>query len=186
MSGQNFYPKRKFNGPRIKEPEHKLNEKITHPTIRVVMDGYESIICTLNEALAKAKEFGVDLVEISTSANPPVCKIIDYQKFLYDKKKKEKEAKKNNIKAVVKEIRMSPTTDQHDFDFKFNNAVGFLEKGNKVKVSILFKGRMIMHKNQGELLMARFADALSEYGKVEQLPKLEGKNMTMFVSPRKK
>ena len=128
----------------------------------------------------------LDLVEISPKANPPVCKIIDYQKFLYQQKKKQKEMKSKSTKIVVKEIRFGPNTDEHDFDFKLKHAVKFLEEGAKVKAYVFFKGRTIIYKERGEVLLLRLAQELEEYAKVEQLPKLEGKRMIMFFSPKKK
>lgn len=127
----------------------------------------------------------LDLVEISPNAEPPVCRIVDYQKFLYDKKKKEKEAKANQKKMEVKEIRFGPQTDDHDYNFKLKHAQGFLQEGNKVKAYVFFRGRSIVFKEQGELLLARFADDLAEYGKPEAMPKLEGKRMILFLAPKK-
>jgi translation initiation factor IF-3 len=125
------------------------------------------------------------LVEISPTANPPVCKIMDYKKFLYEQKKKQKEIKAKSAKIVVKEIRLGPNTDDHDFDFKLKHAIKFLQEGAKVKVDVFFKGRSIIYKDKGELILLRFAEALEEYGKVERLPKLEGKRMIMIVAPKK-
>jgi translation initiation factor IF-3 len=140
----------------------------------------------LKEALALAEAQELDLVEISPSADPPVCKIIDYQKFLYQQKKKQKEMKAKAVKVVVKEIRFGPNTDDHDFQFKLRHAEKFLAEGAKVKAYVFFKGRSILFKEQGEILLLKFATALEEVGKVEQLPQLEGKRMTMFISPKKK
>lgn len=137
-------------------------------------------------ALKLAYDKGLDLVEISPNADPPVCKIIDYQKFLYGQKKKQKEAKANAQKTVVKEIKISPQIDDHDFDFKLKHAIGFLEDGNKVKVSLFFAGRQIVYKDQGEATMLRFAEALLDYGKPEVMPKLDGKRMHMIIAPKKK
>jgi len=128
----------------------------------------------------------LDLVEISPNANPPVCKVIDYQKFLYQQKKKQKEIKAKTSKVTVKEIRFGPNTDEHDFNFKLKHAVKFLEEGSKVKAFVFFKGRSIVFKEQGEIILLRLATELEEYGKIEQLPKLEGKKMIMFVSPKAK
>jgi len=128
---------------------------------------------------------GLDLVEISPSANPPVCKVIDYKKFLYEQKKKQKEIKAKTAKVVVKEIRFGPNTDDHDFNFKLNHAINFLKDGAKVKADVFFKGRSIIYKEQGEIILLRFADELSEYGKVEMLPKMEGKRMIIIISPKK-
>lgn len=140
----------------------------------------------LREALAMAEEQGLDLVEISPNAEPPVCKIIDYNKFLYQQKKKQKEMKAKAVKVVIKEIRFGPQTDEHDFQFKLRHAEKFLQEGAKVKAFVFFKGRSILFKEQGEILLLKFAQALEEWGKVEQMPKLEGKRMTMFISPKKK
>ncbi len=133
-----------------------------------------------------ASELGLDLVEISPSATPPVCKIIDYKKFLYEQKKKQKELKARQSKVVVKEIRFGPNTDDHDFVFKLNHAIKFLKDGFKVKAYVFFKGRTIVFKERGEILLLRFAQDVEEYGIIEQLPKLEGKRMIMMINPRKK
>lgn len=132
-----------------------------------------------------AEEQGLDLVEISPSANPPVCKIIDYKKFLYDKKKKEKEIKAKSAKVVVKEIRLGPNIDDHDFNFKLKHAQKFLNDGAKVKVDVFFKGRTIVYKEKGEFVLLKFAQELADLGKVEQLPKMEGKRMIMIIAPKK-
>lgn len=132
-----------------------------------------------------AEDLGLDLVEISPNANPPVCKIIDYQKHLYEQRKKQKEIKARSAKIVVKEIRLGPQTDQHDFDFKLKHAIKFLEEGNKVKVEVFFRGRTIIYKDQGEAQLLRFAEVLLEYGKPEMMPKLEGKRMIMIIAPNK-
>jgi translation initiation factor IF-3 len=153
--------------------------------VRVVGDNLEPQILSLREALNLADQFELDLVEISPQANPPVCKIMDYQKFLYEQKKKQKEIKAKSAKIVVKEIRLGPHTDDHDFDFKVNHAVKFLKEGCKVKVDVFFKGRMIVYKDQGELILLKFAQAVEEFGKPEQLPKLEGKRMIMILNPKK-
>jgi len=133
-----------------------------------------------------ADEMDLDLVEISPNADPPVCRIIDYQKFLYQQKKKQKELNAKQIQVIVKEIRFGPNTDDHDFNFKLKHAEKFLNEGSKVKAYVFFKGRSILFKEKGEILLLKFADELEEVGKVEQLPKLEGKRMTMFISPKKK
>jgi len=146
----------------------------------------EPAILPIKEALALAEERGLDLVEIAATANPPVCKILDYKKFLYELKKKQKEVKANAAKIVVKEIRLGPNTDDHDFNFKLKHAQKFLEDGAKIKVYVFFKGRSIVYKEQGEVVLLRFAQELEETGKVDQLPKLEGKRMIMFLSPKKK
>lgn len=141
-------------------------------------------IFSINEAIRMADELDLDLVEISPNADPPVCKIIDYQKFLYHQKKKQKELKAKATKIVVKEIRFGPNTDDHDYNFKLKHAVKFLQDGAKVKAFVFFKGRSILFKEKGEILLLRLAQDLEEYGKVEQLPKLEGKRMIMFFSPK--
>ncbi len=132
-----------------------------------------------------AEDMGLDLVEIAPKANPPVCKIMDYKKFLYEQKKKQKEIKANAAKIVVKEIRMGPNTDEHDFQFKLKHAIKFLDEGAKLKVFVFFKGRSIIYKDKGEMMLLRFAQEIEEYGKVEQMPKMEGKRMIMFVAPKK-
>ena len=133
-----------------------------------------------------AKEQGIDLVEISPKADPPVCKIIDYKKFLYDQKKKQKAIKANAVKTVIKEIRFGPNTEEHDLNFKTKHAIKFLEEGSKVKAFVFFRGRSIVFKDLGEILLLKFAQAVEEYGVVEQMQKLEGKRMTMFIAPKKK
>jgi translation initiation factor IF-3 len=154
--------------------------------VRVVGDNVENQgVYSVQEALKMAEQLSLDLVEISPSADPPVCKIIDYQKFLYQQKKKQKEIKAKSVKVIVKEIRFGPQTDEHDFNFKLKHAEKFLNEGAKVKAFVFFKGRSILFKEQGEILLLRLAQELEEVGKVEQLPKLEGKRMTMFISPKK-
>jgi len=140
----------------------------------------------IQDALKKADELELDLVEISPNAEPPVCRITDFQKFLYEQKKKQKELKAKASKIIVKEIRFGPNTDDHDYNFKLKHAERFLQEGAKVKAYVFFKGRSILYNEQGEILLLRFANALEEVGKVEQLPKLEGKRMTIFISPKKK
>ena len=153
--------------------------------VRVVGEGMEPTIMNTKEALRRAYNDGLDLVMISPQANPPVCKIIEYQKFLYEQKKREKERKANSQKIVIKEIRLSPQTDDHDFEFKLNHAIRFLKEGNKVKVDVFFRGRSIVYKEQGEQQLLKFAEALLEYGKPEQMPRLEGKRMLMVIAPKK-
>jgi translation initiation factor IF-3 len=153
--------------------------------VRVVGQDLEQGIYPIREALQMAEDRGLDLVEISPTANPPVCKIIDYRKFLYELKKKQKEIKAKSAKIVVKEIRLGPNTDDHDFNFKLKHAIKFLEDGAKVKVDVFFKGRSIIYKEKGEIVLLKFAQELEEYAKVEQLPKLEGKRMIMILSPKK-
>jgi translation initiation factor IF-3 len=153
--------------------------------VRVVGDNLEPQILSLRDALSLADRYELDLVEISPQANPPVCKIMDYQKFLYEQKKKQKEIKAKSARVVIKEIRLGPHTDDHDFEFKVNHATKFLKEGCKVKVDVFFKGRMIVYKDQGELILLKFAQAVEEFGKPEQLPKLEGKRMIMILNPKK-
>jgi translation initiation factor IF-3 len=153
--------------------------------VRLVGENVEDGIFQLRDALAVATEQNLDLVEISPSANPPVCKVMDYKKFLYEQKKKQKEIKAKSAKVIVKEIRLGPNTDDHDFDFKLKHAIKFLQDGSKVKVDVFFKGRSIIYKDKGEYILLRFAQELEEYGKVERLPKLEGKRMIMIIAPKK-
>ena len=148
-------------------------------------DNYEQRIVTIKEALEIADEMGLDLVEISPNANPPVCKLIDYSKFMYELKRKQKEAKAKTAKVIVKEIRLGPNTDEHYFNFKLNHARRFLEEGAKVKVEVLFKGRTIVYKEKGEIILLEFAQALEDIGKLESLPKLEGKRMFITIAPKK-
>lgn len=154
--------------------------------VRVVGDEIDAQVMSIQDALRLADQMELDLVEISPNAEPPVCKIIDYQKFLYQQKKKQKEIKAKASKIVVKEIRFGPNTDDHDYNFKLKHAIKFLEEGAKVRAYVFFKGRSILFKEQGEVLLLRFANDLEEYGKVEQLPKLEGKRMIISFSPKKK
>jgi translation initiation factor IF-3 len=154
--------------------------------VRVVGDGIESEVLDVAAAIKLAESKGMDLVEISPNADPPVCKIIDYKKFLYEQKRKQKEIKAKATKVIIKEIRFGPQTDDHDFNFKLNHARKFLADGAKVKAYVFFKGRSIVFKEQGEVLLLKFAQELEEYGKVEALPKLEGKKMIMLVTPKKK
>ncbi|MBP1630863.1 MAG: translation initiation factor [Bacteroidetes bacterium] len=151
----------------------------------MVGENIETGIYNIKDALKVANDQALDLVEISPSANPPVCRVIDYQKFLYEQKKKQKEMKAKSAKIVVKEIRLGPQTDQHDFEFKLKHAIRFLQDGNKVKVDVFFKGRTIIYKEQGETQLLKFAEALLEYGKPEMMPKLEGKRMIMIIAPKK-
>ncbi len=152
----------------------------------MVGDNIEVGVYPLAEAMAKSEELGLDLVEISPKANPPVCKIIDYKKFLYEQKKREKVMKAKASKVVVKEIRFGPNTDDHDYEFKKKHAEKFLKDGAKLKAYVFFKGRSIVYKDQGEILLLRLASELEELGKVEQMPRLEGKRMTMFIAPKTK
>ena len=153
--------------------------------VRVVGENIQQGIYGIREALDIAYNLGLDLVEISPTANPPVCKVIDYKKFLYELKKKQKEIKAKTARVIVKEIRLGPNTDDHDFNFKLKHAIKFLQEGAKVKVDVFFRGRSIVYKDQGELIMLRFANELADYGKVEKLPLLEGKRMIMIIAPKK-
>jgi len=152
--------------------------------VRLVGDNVEIGIYSTDEAIRIADEQELDLVEISPKADPPVCKIVDYQKFLYQQKKKQKEIKNKTTKVTVKEIRFGPNTEEHDYNFKLKHAESFLKEGSKVKAFVFFKGRSIIHKEQGEILLLKLAQDLEEIGKVEQMPKLEGKRMIMFLSPK--
>ncbi|MDR2775590.1 MAG: translation initiation factor IF-3 [Tannerella sp.] len=163
--------------------QYRVNERINVPEVRLVGDNITTGVYPTSKALQMAEDMGYDLVEISPSANPPVCKIIDYQKFLYQQKKRQKEQKAKALKIVVKEIRFGPQTDDHDYNFKLRHAKEFLEEGAKVKAYVFFKGRSILFKEQGEVLLLRFANDLEEYGKVEQMPVLEGKRMIIMISP---
>lgn len=167
------------------EPDNRINEQIRAREVRLVGDNVEQGIYKIQEARRIADELELDLVEISASAEPPVCKILDYQKFLYQQKKRAKEQKAKQVKVQVKEIRFGPQTEEHDYNFKLKHAISFLEEGNKVKAYVFFRGRSIVFKDQGELLLLRFASDLEEYAKVEQMPKLEGKRMNVLFSPKK-
>ncbi|WP_236977888.1 translation initiation factor IF-3 [Membranihabitans maritimus] len=177
--------------------EHRINEHIRVPEVRLVGDNLDEIGKVIGQDIESgvfrtnivkdwARELELDLVEISPKAKPPVVKIIDYNKFLYNKKKKEKEIKNKAAKTVIKEIRFTPNTDDHDFNFKLNHAKGFLDDGAKVKAYVHFRGRSIVFKDRGELLLLRFMKELEEYGAAENLPKLEGKRMIVIISPKKK
>ncbi|MCT4587234.1 MAG: translation initiation factor IF-3 [Carboxylicivirga sp.] len=171
--------------PVKQEPAHRINRNIRVPQVRLVGDNIENPgVYPTMEAIKIADEMDMDLVEISPNADPPVCKITDYQKFLYQQKRKQKELKAKAVKVVVKEIRFGPNTDDHDYQFKLKHAEKFLGEGAKVKAFVFFKGRSILFKDKGEILLLRFAQDLEEIGKVEQLPKLEGKRMTMFIAPK--
>jgi translation initiation factor IF-3 len=169
----------------VEEP-YKINQRITAREVRLVGENVETGVYPLDKALSLAREQNLDLVEISPKAEPPVCRIVDYSKFKYDLKKKSRELKAKTMKVVQKEIRFSPNTDDHDFDFKLKHAKAFLEGGAKVKAYVHFVGRSIVFKERGEMLLLKFAQALEEYAKVEQLPKLEGKRMFLFLSPKPK
>ncbi len=170
--------------PRVVEEPYRVNERITSPQVRVVGENIKVDVYPIQVAIKLAQDQGLDLVEISPNADPPVCKVIDYSKFKYEQKKKQKEIKSNAQKTVVKEIRFGPNTDEHDFNFKVKHAVNFLKEGSKVKSYVHFAGRSIVYKERGEILLLKFAQSLEEVGKVEQMPKLEGKRMYMMVAPK--
>ncbi|WP_262710430.1 translation initiation factor IF-3 [Psychroserpens sp. NJDZ02] len=169
----------------MKEDQHNINGKIRAEKVRLVGDNVEVGIYTSKEAREFAREQELDLVEISPKAVPPVCKIMDYKKFLYEQKKREKALKSKATKVVIKEIRFGPQTDDHDYEFKKKHAEKFLKEGAKLKAFVFFKGRSIVFKEQGQILLLRLAQDLEEIGKVEQMPRLEGKRMTMFIAPKK-
>lgn len=168
---------------RVEEP-YRVNERIRSPRVRVVGENVNIGIYSIHEALRMAEEMSLDLVEISPKADPPVCKIIDYSKFKYEQKKKQKEIKARAQKTVVKEIRFGPNTDDHDFNFKVKHGINFLKDGAKVKAYVHFVGRTIVFKERGEILLLRFIQELEDYGKVEQMPKLEGKRMIVILAPK--
>ena len=170
----------------IRQDKHRINRKITAEELRLVGDNVEIGVYKLSQALAIANEQDLDLVEISPKAVPPVCKVLDYKKFLYEQKKREKTLKSKAAKVVVKEIRFGPNTDDHDYNFKKKHAEKFLKEGAKLKAFVFFKGRSIIFKEKGQILLLRLAQDLEKLGKVEQMPKLEGKRMIMFISPIKK
>lgn len=164
---------------------YRINEQIRSREVRLVGDDVESAVMPTHKAIQLAEQKGVDLVEISPNAQPPVCRLIDYSKFLYHQKKRQKELKAKQVKIEVKEIRFGPQTDEHDYNFKLKHAKDFLTEGDKVKAYVFFRGRSILFKEQGEVLLLRFANDLEEYGKVEQMPVLEGKRMIIFIAPKK-
>lgn len=164
--------------------QYRVNEQIRVREVRVVSEGGSTVMAT-RSALEMAREQGVDLVEISPNAQPPVCRLIDYSKFLYQQKKHAKEMKAKQAKVEIKEIRFGPQTDEHDYNFKLKHAQEFLTEGNKVRAYVFFRGRSILFKEQGEVLLLRFANDLEEYAKVEQLPKLDGKKMFLYLAPKK-
>jgi len=179
-------PRGAFN-PRFRkeqQQEHRTNNMIRVPEVRLVGENVEPGIFPVAEALKMAQDLGLDLVEISPGANPPVCRLIDYNKFLYDEKKKKKEMKAKSKTSEVKEVRFTPNTDDHDFEFKSKHAEKFLQDGNKVKAHVQFKGRAIMFKERGELLLLKFADRLKDVGTLEGMPKMEGKRMLVMFAPK--
>ena len=166
--------------------QHAINHQIRAREVRLVGDNVEQGVYPIEKAMKIAQEQELDLIEISPNAEPPVCRILDYHKFLYQQKKRQKEQKAKATKVVVKEIRFGPQTDDHDYNFKLKHAQGFLQEGAKVKAYVFFKGRSILFKEQGEVLLLRFANDLEDFGKVEQMPQLEGKRMIIMISPKKK
>jgi len=173
-------------GPQRPEEPYRINERITAPRVRVVGENIKVDVYPIQQAIRLAQEQGLDLVEISPNADPPVCKVVDYSKFKYEQKKKQKEIKAKTVKVVIKEIRFGPNTDDHDFNFKLKHAVTFLQEGAKVKATVFFAGRSIVYKERGEILLLKFAQLLEEHGKVEQMPKLEGKRMSIMLMPKPK
>ena len=165
--------------------QHRINESITASEVRLTGDNVNQGIYPIQEALRIADRAGLDLVEIAAEANPPVCRVIDYQKFIYQKKKKLKEQKSNSVKVVIKEIRFGPQTDDHDYNFKLKHARSFIGEGSKVKAYVFFRGRSILFKDQGEVLLLRFATDLEDIATVESMPSLEGKRMFMMLAPKK-
>jgi translation initiation factor IF-3 len=179
-------PNKKNFVKRQEEDLHRINDKILVREVRLVLEGQEPLVISTVEAIKMAEEQDLDLVEISPKAVPPVCKILDYKKFLYNQKRKQKELKAKQSKVVLKEIRFGPNTDDHDFDFKLVHAKKFLEDGSKLKAYVFFRGRTIVFKDRGEILLLKLAQELADYGVVEQMPKLEGKRMIMLINPKKK
>lgn len=174
-----------MKGDRKKQQQHRINDQIRVREVRIVGDDIESAVIPTRQALQLAEQKGVDLVEISPNANPPVCRLVDYSKFLYQLKKKQKELKAKQVKVEVKEIRFGPQTAEADYQFKLKHAQEFLNEGNKVKAYVFFRGRTIIFKEQGEVLLLRFANDLEEIAKLEGMPKLEGKRMTIMLAPKK-
>ena len=174
--------RRPFRG-RVKDP-HRINKYIIADPIRLVGDNVEQGIVALDVALKAAVEQELDLVEVSPNAKPPVCKVLDYRKFLYEQKKKAKELKATQTKTDIKEIRFGPNTDEHDVNFKLKHATKFIEEGHKVRAYVFFRGRSIVFKERGELLLLQFAEKLQEVAKLEQLPKMEGKKMIIVLAPK--
>ena len=171
-------------GPQRPEEPYRINERITAQRVRVVGENVTVDVYPIQQAIKLAQDQGLDLVEISPNADPPVCKVVDYSKFKYEQKKKQKEIKSKAIKVVIKEIRFGPNTDEHDFNFKLKHAENFLQEGAKVKATVFFPGRTIIYKERGEILLLKFAQGLEDHGKVEQLPRLEGKRMSLMIMPK--
>jgi translation initiation factor IF-3 len=175
-----------MRGRRSLEPEHRINAKVIAPEVRLVGENVEQGVYSRDEALRLSQELELDLVEISGNAVPPVCRIVDYKKFLYEQKKKQKEMKAKQVNVTVKEIRFGPNTDDHDFSFKLKHAQEFLKEGSKVRAYVFFKGRSIVFKERGEILLLKFIQELADMGVPELLPKLEGKKMFVVIAPKKK
>jgi translation initiation factor IF-3 len=171
-------------GPQKPEEPYRINERITAQKVRVVGENIKVDVYPIQQAIKLAQDQGLDLVEISPNADPPVCKVVDYSKFKYEQKKKQKEIKAKALKVVIKEIRFGPNTEEHDFNFKVKHSEAFLKEGSKVKATVTFFGRSIVYKERGEILLLRFAQALEEFGKVEAMPRLEGKRMSMLLMPK--
>ena len=187
QGGANNKPQQGARGRVEKENPNRINNEITAPMVRLVGENVEpNLVVPIRQALAMADEMELDLIEISPKADPPVCRIADYQKFLYQQKCKAKEIKAKQVKVVVKEIRFGPQTDDHDYNFKLKHAENFIKEGAKVKASVFFRGRSIVFKEQGEILLLRFATDLEEIAKVEMMPKLDGKKMNMMLAPKGK
>ncbi len=187
MGGANNKPQQGMRGRVEKDNPNRINNEITAPMVRLVGENVEpNLVVPIRQALAMADEMELDLIEISPKADPPVCRIADYQKFLYQQKRKAKEIKAKQVKVVVKEIRFGPQTDDHDYNFKLKHAENFIKEGAKVKASVFFRGRSIVFKEQGEILLLRFATDLEEIAKVEMMPKLDGKKMNMMLAPKGK
>ena len=187
QGGANNKPQQGARGRVEKENPNRINNEITAPMVRLVGENVEpNLVVPIRQALAMADEMELDLLEISPKADPPVCRIADYQKFLYQQKRKAKEIKAKQVKVVVKEIRFGPQTDDHDYNFKLKHAENFIKEGAKVKASVFFRGRSIVFKEQGEILLLRFATDLEEIAKVEMMPKLDGKKMNMMLAPKGK
>ncbi|MCS7074768.1 MAG: translation initiation factor IF-3 [Bacteroidia bacterium] len=175
----------KNNKPSRKEDQYRINEEITAPMVRIVGENVQQGIYPIEEAIQIAEELGKDLVEIAPNAEPPVCRIIEYSKYLFEQKKREKEIKKKQHVVQVKEIRFGPNTDDHDFDFKVKHSIAFLQEGHKIKAYVVFHGRSIVYKERGEDLLKRFVETLEQYAKVETPPKLEGKRLFTILAPKK-
>ncbi len=178
-------PNRRGDKEKDSKESHAINDRIRAREVRLVGENVEPGVYSTSEALKIADDLGLDLIEISPNAEPPVCRVLDYQKFLYQQRKRLKEQKAKSTKIVVKEIRFGPQTDDHDYNFKLKHAIEFLKEGAKIKAYVFFKGRSILFKEQGEVLLLRFANDLEELGKVEQLPVLEGKRMIIMLAPKK-